>query len=134
MHAKSSGCTFGQYGNVTVYAATSTNSKTPMYMLGTSKILIPVGTMYHFRLLGSGIDTTTGNTYIIGAHGMIKNVAGTTTLIVNGTDYSNNDLGGGSITVEANDSTDSLDVFANGKTTTNIRWTAFVEWVEIIIT
>ena len=113
---------------------TTTNASTQLFLDGAStKLTIPSGKILACTINISGIRSTgaTGAHYIRKV--MIKNVAGTTSLVGTvstiGTDVE--DVAGYDVAITANNTTDTLDIAVTGATSETIRWTAVVQGLEI---
>lgn len=133
MHAKSSGYDGGnsQYGNVTVGCDTADTTKTELEIVGGVPITFRDNTLATFRIMGIGSDRD-GNIATYEIKGSVKTLAGVCTLAT------------APVVTELHDDftctgmtvgTDgiSLIVYAEGIDATQIRWTAFVEWQELLL-
>lgn len=133
MHAKSSGYDGGnsQYGNVTVGCDTADTTKTELEIVGGVPITFRDNTLATFRIMGIGSDRN-GNIATYEIKGSVKTLAGVCTLAT------------APVVTELHDDftctgmtvgTDgiSLIVYAEGIDALQIRWTAFVEWQELLL-
>ena len=119
---------------VRLIARIKTTSATPANILitGTSRITIAAGKIYHFiaRITGAKSDGSEISAYL--RRGVIKRVAGTTTLVTSetlGTDYEDNAATAVSIT--ADDTNDALQIEVTGIDGETWRWQAVVDFGEI---
>ena len=121
--------------------STSTGTQTPLSIDGiTEQITIPVNKTIIFSGI-VGARSSTGDTAYWEIRGAIKNNAGTTSLV--GTplvSYIASDSGAltwnsgdiySAVTVNANDTTDSLNILVTGESGVTIRWNSFIKTVEI---
>lgn len=112
-----------------------TPNASPLYLFMdsglTEEISIKPNSMMLLNILTSGIETTgtevaTSEDYVV-----IKNVAGTTTLVHQSNIKQHYSTGGLAITISADDTNDVLRIQVTG-TATTMRWMAYVYATEIL--
>ncbi len=131
MHAKKSFKDgYGQYCNITLYRQTTNDTKYPLWVGSTGKIIIPNNTIYNFRVLGIGADGS-GNSATYNITGVAKNIGGTVTVANIVVTELSDDFTITGMSAEADDTNNALVITATGKAATTIKWSAFVEWQEI---
>lgn len=122
-----------QYGFSNLY--TSTTNATPTRLsIGLNNFNIPSGSAYAIEVTVIG-GSSVGDSTAFTATGIIKNVAGTTSLVaaitaINiATDAS---LSTASVAITADNSTDTLNITVTGVAATNINWNGVVKYTKII--
>jgi len=142
MIANASGC-FLNYGDSQAVSfvlrnLTTTNSPTNLFFDGTNgsgRLSIPNGKILACTVNVSGVksDGSLGVHYIRKV--MIKNLNGTTSLVGTvstvGTDVEDAGASTWDVTITADNTNDALDIKVTGATSTNIRWVAVVQGLEI---
>jgi hypothetical protein len=103
-----------------------------MYLDGSSAVItIKTNSMLLLNVFTSGIETTGNNVASSQDYVVIKNVAGTTTLVHQSNIKQFYTAGGLGITISANDTKDSLNIQVTG-TATTMRWVSYVTGTEIL--
>lgn len=126
-----------QYMEIVVMMTTTTNVADTLCIGNTAGqyILIPNDCVVNFTVSVSAVQQagaagTIGDAYGITLGGMIKNDAGTTSLLAGSCDtlmLSNTAAFGGGATVEADNTNDAIYVKVTGETNKTIYWTATVK-------
>lgn len=138
MHSKKSGGVrnTGQYGNVTVVGVTTNSGATQLTLDGNSPtisntLVIPNSVVWNFKIMCLGVIDSNISSYE--ATGIIKNFGGITSLVTSNINTSNDDNSIIGLTLAANNTDNTLQVLANGHSTNQMEWVAYIEWVEIAL-
>ncbi len=129
------GSDFGQYGFVCLKASTIGAQKVEFLLDDGNKFLIPVNQSYRLNM-DSTIISSIGDSAEFKSSGLIKNIAGVTSLVspinmpIGDNDAS---LALTTIDVSADDATDSLKIQANGVVGVNIKWIFRIFYLSIKI-
>jgi hypothetical protein len=114
----------------------TTTSVTPktLYLDGiilSDEISIIRNSMMLLNIFTSGIEITGNNVASSQDYVVIKNVAGTTTIVHQSNIKQHYSVGGLAITISANNATDSLQIQVTG-TATTMRWVSYVTGTETL--
>lgn len=124
---------------VFVKALTTDATVTKLTLANGTLLVLPVGTSAYFFLKANAVQTggsagTAGDSYACRIQGLIKNVAGTVTIIAQDTPFEESDVAfTGSLAVAVDATNDALSVQATGQANKNITWFAEVELILNII-
>jgi hypothetical protein len=113
----------------------NTPNATPlnMYLDGSSAVItIKTNSMLLVNVFTSGIETSASNkTASSQDYVVIRNVAGTTSIVHQHNINQHFDTGGMAITISANDTNDSLQIEVEG-TANDMRWVSYVTGTEVL--
>jgi hypothetical protein len=113
----------------------TTSSTTPAFIFlkggSAGEISIKPNSMMLLDVFTSGIETTGNNVASSQDYVVIKNVAGTTTIVHQSNIKQHYSAGGLGITISANNTTDSLQIQVTG-TSTTMRWVSYVTGIETL--
>jgi len=134
--SRSSAGTIGQYG-VIDFAGITTDATISERFLGNEtneRFTIESGSAYSVKLTAIAIDTATKDVKEFTGNGLIKNVAGTTSLVGTITMVAGNldaSMTTATITVTADNTNDSLKVETTGILATTIDWYIKVDYIKV---
>jgi hypothetical protein len=118
---------------LTARVATSNNTPSLMYLDGDStKIVLAPKTVWNFNVYVSCYSDTNDGAAAFTFKGCIKRTDSATALVGSliEDNFIDTNLNGISVSVTANNSTNSLDITVNGLNSNDIRWTAGVDFVQ----
>lgn len=124
-----------QYGTIQMGETTTSATPARLYTDGgvSGNLSIPSNSSYqiNIRVLGTKTD---GDSVSYEANGIIKNVAGTTTLVSTITPtqiQTDASLSTTAVSVTADNTNDALNITVTGLTATNIYWHAVIDYIKI---
>lgn len=124
------------YGKIQYYDRTTDATPSIMSLDGADNFYFTIasGDVYRFNVQALLVDEATGDSKEYSGSGIIKNVAGTTTLVAGSAIASalgDVSLATAVIAMTANDTNDRLEFTVTGIAATNIKWSVYVDYVKI---
>lgn len=129
-----------QVRSLVLRVATTNATETEMTLTGgaassTTRIVLESGKTYAFRVTVVGRKQSGGDTKMMQRYGLINNNGGTCALVGSVTTLGSDiesAANGWTTTITADDTNDSLKITVTGQSSTNIRWVAHVQLVEVL--
>jgi hypothetical protein len=126
---------YGQRGIVVAQSATTGTQSAELFLsYANERFTIPTGESYAVRLNCVATDNSNQNSITYEGRGLIKNVAGTTSLsnpILMSVLAYDSPISATSFTVTADDTNDSLKMLASGQTSTTLNWVCSIDYTKV---
>lgn len=127
---------YGSSGLVTMAAVTTNTTPTEMFLdtTGTKRFVLTDDMSFYVTISVLAVDTVTGDSKEFHGNGIIKNVAGTTSLVSSITltsSTADTSMATATVSVTADNKNDNLLLVVTGITATTINWVSSIYYTKV---